>query len=218
MTTYANKHNAVRAARKALAAEGIADALSQVHFRVIEQNGPGGPGDIVFAWEKIDYDKPGPDSPASEPPAGHSVTIDQVFGGDPLGFKAARKNKRGPARAPIAENPAQAPREPLPKTPQRRAMEAKIAADSKAPPPLGKRAAVQAAAAAGELPPKPTFPTSWPKAYFRRVDEVEALAKAGDVAGLRALVIPTYDSGVKKADTYRNLCVTALEAKAAAKG
>ncbi|MCP6582410.1 hypothetical protein NL505_28690, partial [Klebsiella pneumoniae] len=59
----------------------------------------------------------------------------------------------------------------------------------KAAKPLGKRAAALAAAQRGELPAAPDFSAATHTRFRSRLAEIVAMAEAGDIAGLRAVVI-----------------------------
>lgn len=88
--------------------------------------------------------------------------------------------------------------------------------------PAGKRAEVLANAAAGIVPSAPDFSAPTHKRFVKKLNEVIALAEAGDLKGLRASQISVVSSSPRAIARYRDLCVTALEAqrkaaKAAAK-
>jgi len=78
--------------------------------------------------------------------------------------------------------------------------------------PLGKRAAILAAAQAGVLPTPPDFSAETHKRFRGKLADLVALAAAGDVAGLKAYPINPISSSPKALDRYRNLCVMALGA------
>lgn len=124
-----------------------------------------------------------------------SVSIDQVFGGDPLGYKAARKNRAALNVIADASAPAQAP----------------------AAAPKGKRAAEQAAAEAGTIPAAPDFSAETHKRFRGKLAELVALVEAGDVEKLEAYPINPVSSSPKALDKFRKLAVIALKAQAAAK-
>lgn len=77
----------------------------------------------------------------------------------------------------------------------------------------GKRAAIEAEARSGKLPSPPDFSADTHKSYRKRLAEVVAMAEAGDLSGLKAFEIKTYSSSPKAIAKYRDLAVTALEAK-----
>lgn len=93
------------------------------------------------------------------------------------------------------------------------------------PPPAAARTrrspydweAAEAKAKDGKLPAKPPITH---RSYRKRADELEKLAKAGDLAGLKAFT-PTFADFAKGGCSfrtpialYRKLCITALSAKA----
>jgi hypothetical protein len=80
----------------------------------------------------------------------------------------------------------------------------------------GKRAAIEAAAAAGTLPAAPDFSAETHKRFRGKLAEVVALVEAKDIKGLKAYAINPISSSPKAIDRYRNLAVIALEAQAAA--
>lgn len=82
----------------------------------------------------------------------------------------------------------------------------------KAGKPLGKRASALAAAERGELPPAPDFSAATHARFRKRLAEIVALAEAGDVAGLRSVVINPVSTSPKAMARYRDLAVIALEA------
>lgn len=88
---------------------------------------------------------------------------------------------------------------------------------ARAPKKLGKRAAVLEAAKGGELPPKPDFSAPTHERFRGKLDEVHAAAIAGDLSTLRAFEIKTTSSSPKAIAKYRDLCVIAIEARAAGK-
>ena len=81
--------------------------------------------------------------------------------------------------------------------------------------PLGKRAAIQAAARDGKLPEPPDFSAETHKRFRNKLASVVELAKAGDLKGLRAFEVNPVSSSPKAIARYRDLCVIALEAHAA---
>lgn len=85
---------------------------------------------------------------------------------------------------------------------------------SRAGKPLGKRASAIAAAERGELPPAPDFSAATHARFRKRLAEIVALAEAGDIAGLRAVVINPVSTSPKAMARYRDLAVVALEARA----
>ena len=80
--------------------------------------------------------------------------------------------------------------------------------------PLGKRAAIEAAAREGKLPEAPDFSAETHKRFRNKLQSVIDLAKAGDLKGLRAFEINPVSSSPKAIARYRDLCVIALEARA----
>lgn len=84
----------------------------------------------------------------------------------------------------------------------------------KAAKPLGQRAQIEADAAAGKLPAPVIFENATaPDVYKKQAADLAALAKAGDLRGLKAAKIPSYNSYVRKLAVYRDLAVIALQAK-----
>jgi hypothetical protein len=80
--------------------------------------------------------------------------------------------------------------------------------------PLGKRAAIEAAAHDGKLPAPPDFSAETHKRFRNKLQNVIDLAKAGDLKGLRAFEINPVSSSPKAIARYRDLCVIALESRA----
>jgi hypothetical protein len=81
--------------------------------------------------------------------------------------------------------------------------------------PLGKRAAIEAAAREGKLPEPPDFSAETHKRFRNKLASVIEVAKAGDLKGLRAFEINPVSSSPKAIARYRDLCIIALEAQAA---
>lgn len=80
--------------------------------------------------------------------------------------------------------------------------------------PLGKRAAIEAAAHEGKLPKPPDFSAETHKRFRNKLQSVIDFAKAGDLKALRAFEINPVSSSPKAIARYRDLCVIALEARA----
>jgi hypothetical protein len=91
----------------------------------------------------------------------------------------------------------------------------KAAAKQEPAHPLGKRAAIEAAARDGKLPEPPDFSAETHKRFRNKLATVVELAKAGDLKGLRAFEINSVSSSPKAIARYRDLCVVALEAQVA---
>lgn len=81
--------------------------------------------------------------------------------------------------------------------------------------PLGKRAQIQADARAGKLPAPPDFSAATHARFRNKLASVVELAKAGDLKGLQAFQINPVSSSPKAIACYRDLCIVALEARAA---
>ena len=112
-----------------------------------------------------------------------------------------------PEDAPLQPAPAAAPK--APRAPADAAAKAMHAGPR-------KFAAIREAAERGELPPVPDFSAELHKRNRVRLAQLVAMAEAGDVAGLEAFPIKPNCTSPKAMDRYRNLCVTALKARAAA--
>lgn len=101
-----------------------------------------------------------------------------------------------PAPEEIAD-PAPVPKAaPAPRTPRRR-----------------RDADLEARAREGELPAAPDFSAPTHARFRNRLGQITVLAEAGDIAGLRAVVINPVSSSPKAMLRYRDLCITALEAR-----
>jgi hypothetical protein len=82
--------------------------------------------------------------------------------------------------------------------------------------PLGKRAQIEADARSGKLPSPPNFEAATHTRFRPKLAEVVEMAKAGDLKGLKAYKYEGFVSSSPRAILrYRDLCVLALEAKAA---
>lgn len=81
----------------------------------------------------------------------------------------------------------------------------------------GKRAAILEAAQRGELPSPPDFSAATHARFRNKLGELVKLVEAGDIAALKAFPINPISSSPRAMDKYRNLAVTALEARMAGK-
>lgn len=79
--------------------------------------------------------------------------------------------------------------------------------------PLGKRAAIEAAAREGKLPEPPDFSAETHKRFRNKLTSVVDLAEAGDLKGLQDFQINPVSSSPKAIARYRDLCIIALEAR-----
>lgn len=183
-----------------VAAAGLAEAM-------------GGP----LATEAVAADRAKADQLVQARDQGGNVVV--VCPNDPLlvgGVLYANKTRATEARrlqAEAAKRPTKA-KAPTPNESLQTIVATRKAKADKAP--QGKRAEVLAAAQAGVLPtpPSPHAPSN--AKYAPDVAALVDLAKAGDVAGLRAFPINPVSSFRKAMDRYRQLAITALEAKAKA--
>jgi hypothetical protein len=76
---------------------------------------------------------------------------------------------------------------------------------------MGKRAATEAAAREGKMPAPPDFSAATHAPYRKRLAEVVALAKAGDMKALADYPINPYSTSPKAIARYRDLCVLAFK-------
>ncbi len=84
----------------------------------------------------------------------------------------------------------------------------------KNPRPLGARAQAVAGAQAGKMPTPPDFKAETHARYRDKLAQLVKLADAGDLKALKGFPINPVSTSPKALDRYRNLCVTALEARA----
>lgn len=82
--------------------------------------------------------------------------------------------------------------------------------------PLSKRAQVAADAAAGKLPTAPDFSAPTHARYVKKLAEIVALVKAGDIKGLKANDVQPLSSSRAALCKYRDFAIVALEARAKA--
>jgi hypothetical protein len=131
--------------------------------------------------------------------AGHDLDeIEIVKAKDGFTWRLKQQPKRAEAKdAELSPDPS---REPRPIANQR---------------PLGKRAAIEAAAREGKLPEPPDFSAETHKRFRNKLASVIDLAKAGDLKGLRSFEINPVSSSPKAIKRYRDLCIVAIEAQAA---
>jgi hypothetical protein len=142
---------------------------------------------------------------------------------------AAHFKAKQPAKADATAKPAPAKAQPEPKEPTvkktatpKQAPAPKAAAakpkEAKAPKAngaakLGQRAQAEADAKAGKLPKAPDFSAPSHKRWRGKLEEVQALVKAGDAKGLKGYKLPNYSSSPVAIARYRDLAVMALEAR-----
>ena len=79
-----------------------------------------------------------------------------------------------------------------------------------------EKAAIAEAAKQGVLPPTPDYSAKTHRAYVKRFENVIAMVKARDLAGLKAEPTLVTWATSKMLCTYRDLCIVALEAQNAA--
>lgn len=185
---YGKKFNAQRAARAA----GLVDDA----FAVVPVKGG-------FAIRPADA---APEEPATAAPAWFRPTAADGDVAPVVGEKPA-------AVPPVVSRPArrQSPAA-APAVVAAPAMEPK----AKAARPETKRAAAERIAQNGVLPTPPDFSAPSHSRYRKKLADLVDLVLAGDVAALRAIVIPTYSSSPAAMSRYRDLAVIALEARASA--
>jgi hypothetical protein len=111
----------------------------------------------------------------------------------------------------IAVEPAPAT-DPTPAVITRTAPASKPAAE---PNPQRRRrdAELEANARQGELPPPPDFSAPTHSRFRNKLEGLIALAERGDAEALRAVTINPVSSSPKALARYRDLCVTALDAR-----
>jgi hypothetical protein len=116
--------------------------------------------------------------------------------------------------APAEESATAAKAEPVAHK-ARKGRKAASKPETAATRPLGKRAAIETAARAGKLPEPPDFSAETHKRFRNKLASVVELAKASDLKGLRKFEINPVSSSPKAIARYRDLCIIALEARAA---
>lgn len=132
--------------------------------------------------------------------AGHDLNdVETVKTKDGFTFRVKSATAAPAEEAPKAEKTTRKPR--------------KTAEKSAAPRPVGKRAAIEAAAREGKLPEPPDFSAETHKRFRNKLASVVELAKSGDIKGLRAFEINPVSSSPKAIARYRDLCIIALEAR-----
>jgi hypothetical protein len=138
--------------------------------------------------------------------AGHDpdeIDIIKTKDGFTWRVKRQRKSAADARDAKLAADPSREPR-------------ADGAEHSAAPKrPLGKRAQIEADARAGKLPEPPDFSAATHTRFRNKLAAVVELANAADVKGLRGFEINPVSSSPKAIARYRDLCIVALEARAA---
>lgn len=131
--------------------------------------------------------------------AGHSldaIEIVKTKGG--FAWRLKKQPQSDPRNAKLAPDPSR---------------ESRPGIAAKREQPLGRRARIEAAAREGKLPEPPDFSAETHKRFRGKLAAVVALAKAGDLEGLRAFKINPVSSSPKAIARYRDLCIIALEAR-----
>ncbi|WP_051332519.1 hypothetical protein [Cucumibacter marinus] len=128
-----------------------------------------------------------------------------------MSFDAAKADLEAQLKG--APSPDSEPAETAPKT---KSDKADQAPKDKPKKPLGKRAAILAAAQAGEMPTPPDFSAKTHTRFRPKLAQVVEMAEAGNLEGLKAFEINPISSSPKAIAKYRDLCVIALEAQAKA--
>lgn len=214
MKTFTVKSNATRAARKACAAAGCPDATAGVDFFIIE-SGDTFAFTLAAQWRpngpsEDDALTPGVDTPAeveaetdpvlAEVAAGREILDAPDDDAEALGLADTLAGLDDLDVTALAATPAPGA------TPEAAAKEK----------PLGKRAqakaAAEAAAATGELPPHLTIASAANPSYNKRADAIRALAEAGDITGLKAATFTGQNTYAAMLRRYHALLVTATEA------
>lgn len=126
--------------------------------------------------------------------------VDFTTGKNPAGDWAFRIAVKPPAK-PAVTKPA---------------LSTKPAAPAKAKT-VGKRAQIEADAAAGKLPAPPDFSAETHARFRKRLGEIVAAVKAGDVKALKADTTEPKSSSRVALCRYRDLAIIALEAQRAGK-
>ncbi len=206
--TYANKSNAIRAARAGLKTKHR-DPLAGVHFSIV-------PAGDEWAWHEIDI------------ASGQIATGELIEDGaqpatnlPAVTVVAAKESPDAKRRRKIAEADARNAEKAAAKT-------AKAAAKAAAPKPAkapkvagapkagGQRAEILAAAQRGELPAAPDFSADTHKRFRPTLDGLVAMVAAGNLKGLKADKTEPKSSSRQAICRYRDLSITALEAQAKA--
>jgi hypothetical protein len=89
-------------------------------------------------------------------------------------------------------------------------------ATSPTSPKSGKRKAIIELAQAGALPAAPDFSKPTHARFLAKLAKLLALAEAGNVEGLKAIVINPVSTSPKAMARYRDLAIIAIEARRAA--
>lgn len=124
--------------------------------------------------------------------------VDFTTGKNPAGDWAFRIAIKPPAK-PSAAKPAPATKAVVPAKPKT----------------IGKRAQIEADAAAGKLPTPPDFSAETHARFRKRLGEIIAAVKAGDIKALKADTTEPKSSSRVALCRYRDLAIIALEAQRA---
>jgi hypothetical protein len=126
---------------------------------------------------------------------------------------AVKKTTRGEWHWGPVRQARQAPRKAAKADPALKARKAAALSAS----PSAKHAAARIAAERGEIPAAPDFSADTHKSWRKALDQIVALVKTSDIAGLEANTIQPASSSRVALCRYRDLAIIALKARACAK-
>jgi hypothetical protein len=187
--TYSAKSAAVRAARSALGAEAIPGIDFNLHME--------GKG---WTWAVMPQNLPQGTTQMTLGDISALAGHDEEEGQMPSGVAAAGLDEA--MGGPLAQ-------------------EAPASDKAKAAPPVktkrktAKFAALEEAAARGELPPEPDFSVETHKRFRPKLAQVVEMAKKGDLKGLKAFSIPAISTSPKAIMRYRDFAILAIRARSA---
>lgn len=201
--SYTEKSNAIRAARSALRAK-YPEPMSGVHFK-LDDAGDG------WVWHEMD------------PASGQIATAEHIEDGaaptsglTPLPIVTLPNDTRS-ARRKKADAAAQAEGFPNAIRAADIKRAGKAAAEARAPgapKEPGRKAAALLAAQGGELPIAPDFSKPTHARFRKTLEQLVAFVEAGDIKGLKADKTEPASSSRAAMCRYRDLAITALEARA----
>lgn len=212
---YTDRSNASKAAKKAAERAGITAPKPGEHYAIHTHKGDQGP---EFSFELLGGAAAAKDAAKATAKEPHPLDIPPELKRTGSPEEKARIDKAWEKRN--AEVRASDPK--AAKAEAAAAKEKATAKVLKKIAPDGQRvrhstAEAAAAAAEGKLPTPPDFSAETHKRFRPKLAELVALAKAGDVAGLKRYEINPISTSPKAMDRYRNLAVIALEARSKGK-
>lgn len=204
--TFSSRFNAQRGARRELGP----DAQEGRDFRTEKRDGG-------WVWLAIDPMPGFAEGAANAIPASETAHVGEQPTADDLsipGFLRRGKEQPelgAPELAQVEEGEPEVQKPAAKREPKQRAK--KAAKAQPAPRATGKPAGIEEAARKGQLPSPPDFSAATHARFRAKLAKLVEMVEAGDIDGLKALAINPVSTSPRAMARYRDLAVTALEAR-----